>query len=185
MLHYAELIAKETTKLGKLQKEWEAVVGEIWKQGTIFLGDEAMEEMLFTKQRLDEPTLPLSSSPSIATDVESALFVPEHGSWSPRNKSRVGKKHVTFLEEESPGVPKKYDATPTTQFPNFIYQPSRYREDTLSPIPSLPEDEIKELETMVKELGKQEINEFLKIEKDHQAYWKKKTAQLTSALKSD
>lgn len=29
MLHYDELIAKETKKLGTLQKEWESVVSEI------------------------------------------------------------------------------------------------------------------------------------------------------------
>ena len=29
MLHYDEMIAKETKKLGTLQKEWESVVSEI------------------------------------------------------------------------------------------------------------------------------------------------------------
>ncbi|KAG9190696.1 hypothetical protein G6011_08784 [Alternaria panax] len=186
MLHYDELIAKETTKLGKLQKVWEVVVGEIWKLGATCLGSKAMEEMLFTEQRLNEPSLPLSSSTSKAAGVESTLFVSEHGSSSPCDKSRVGKKRVTFREEEvASGSGDMKGATPTTQFPNFIYQPSRYRKDTLHPTPSLSGSEMKELDKMIKELGRQETDELRRIEKDHQTYWKKKTAQLARALKSD
>ena len=187
MLHYDELIAKETKKLGTLQKEWESVVSEIWKLGAKCLGDEAMAEMLFTEQGLYEKTLPLSSSPFKATDAEDTLFIPENDSFSPRYKPLVGKRRVTFLEEEeeAPGVCDKYDATPTDQFPDFIHQPSSDRNGTLPLIPDLSEGETKELEKMVTELGKQEMGDFCKIEEDHEAYWKKKTAQLANALKSD
>jgi hypothetical protein len=187
MLHYDELIAKETKKLGTLQKEWESVVSEIWKLGAKCLGDEAMAEMLFTEQGLYEKTLPLSSSPFKATDAEDTLFIPENDSFSPRYKPLVGKRRVTFLEEEeeAPGVCGKYDATPTDQFPDFIHQPSSDRNGTLPLIPDLSEGETKELEKMVTELGKQEMGDFCKIEEDHEAYWKKKTAQLANALKSD
>ena len=185
MLHYDELIAKETKKLGTLQKEWESVVSEIWKLGAKCLGDEAMAEMLFTEQGLYEKTLPLSSSPFKATDAEDTLFIPENDSFSPRYKPLVVKKRVTFLEEEAPGVCDKYDATPTDQFPDFIHQPSSDRNGTLPLIPDLSEGETKELEKMVTELGKQEMGDFCKIEEDHEAYWKKKTAQLANALKSD
>jgi hypothetical protein len=185
MLHYDELIIKETTKLEKLQQEWDAIVGEIWKLATTCLGDQAMEEMLFNEQQFDKAGLPLQSSLSKTTNVESTLFVPEHGSSSSPNKSPLVKKRVTFLEEEVSEARNRYDATRTTQFPNFIYQPSRYGKDSLHTTPSLPKDGIEALEKMAKELGKQEMDEFRRIEKDHQAYWKKKTAQLASALKSD
>jgi hypothetical protein len=185
MLHYEELIAKESVKLAKLQKGWEAVVGEIWKLGTACLGKEAMEEMMFTKKRLDESIVPLSSPPSMGPDAASTLFVPEHGSPPSHDRSRGSKKRVTFLEENVLDARDKNAATPTTMFPNFIYQPSRYRKDTLPLPPCLPDDEIKELEKEVKELGKQELDQLRRIEKEHQAYWKKKTAQLTVALKSD
>ncbi|KAI4932808.1 hypothetical protein J4E85_003208 [Alternaria conjuncta] len=186
MLHYDELITKETAKLAKLQKEWEVVLGEIWKLGATCLGEEAMEHMLFTKQPSDESALPASSSPSKVTDAESTLFVPEHESSPARDKSRINRKHVTFLEE---GVlvnaRDKNAVTPTTMFPKFIYQPSKYRKDTL-PLPSrLPDDDVKNLEKEVKELGRQELSDMREIEKEHQAYWKKKTAQLAVALKSD
>ncbi|CAN9271375.1 unnamed protein product [Alternaria alternata] len=190
MLYYDELIAKETKKLGTLQKEWESVVSEIWKLGAKCLGDETMAEMLFTEQGLYEKTLPLSSSPFKATDAEDTLFIPENDSFSPRYKPLVGKRRVTFLEEEeeeeeAPGVCDKYDATPTDQFPDFIHQPSSDRNGTLPLIPDLSEGETTELEKMVTELGKQEMGDFCKIEEDHEAYWKKKTAQLANALKSD
>ncbi|KAB2108702.1 hypothetical protein AG0111_0g3277 [Alternaria gaisen] len=192
MLHYDELIAKETKKLGTLQKEWESVVSKIWKLGATCLGDEAMAEMLFTEQGLYEKTLPLSSSPFKATDAEDTLFIPENDSFSPRYKPLVGKRRITFLEEEeeeeeeeeAPGVCDEYDATPTDQFPDFIHQPSSDRNGTLPLIPDLSEGETKGLEKMVKELGKQEMGDFCKIEEDHEAYWKKKTAQLANALKS-
>lgn len=189
MLHYDELITKETVKLAKLQKEWEVVLGEIWKLGAACLGEEAMEEMLFTKQPSDELALPVPSSPSKVTDAESTLFVPEHESSPARDKSRTNRKRVTFLEEEEEEAPThvrdKNATTPTTMFPKFIYQPSRYRKDTL-PLPSrLPDDDIKNLEKKVEELGRQEMVELREIEKEHQAYWKKKTVQLAVALKSD
>ncbi|KAI4700048.1 hypothetical protein J4E81_004084 [Alternaria sp. BMP 2799] len=187
MLHYGELITKETAKLAKLQKEWEVVLGEIWKLGATCLGEEAMEHMLFTKQPLDESALPASSSPSKPTDAESTLFVHEHESSPVRNKSRTNRKHVTFLEEgvSADAHNNKNAVTPTNMFPKFIYQPSRYRKDTL-PLPTrLPHDDIKNLEMEVKELGRQELSDMREIEKEHQAYWKKKTAQLAIALKSD
>ncbi|KAH6875916.1 hypothetical protein BKA58DRAFT_400064 [Alternaria rosae] len=186
MLHYDELITKETVKLAKLQKEWEVVLGEIWKLGAACLGEEAMEEMLFTKRPSDESALPVPSSPSKVTDAESTLFIPEHESSPARDKSRTNRKRVTFLEEEAPTyVRDKNATTSTTMFPKFIYQPSRYRKDTL-PLPSrLSDDDIKNLEKKVEELGRQEMGELREIEKEHQAYWKKKTAQLAVALKSD
>ncbi|KAI4937135.1 uncharacterized protein J4E92_001862 [Alternaria infectoria] len=187
MLHYDDLIAKETAKLAKLQKEWEVVLGEIWKLGATCLGEEAMENMLFTKQPSDESALPASSSPSKVTDAESTLFVPEHERSPARDKSRNNGKRVTFLEEgvSADAHNNKNAVTPTTMFPKFIYQPSRYRKDAL-PLPTrLPDDDIKNLEMEVKELGRQELSDMREIEKEHQAYWKKKTAQLAIALKSD
>jgi hypothetical protein len=185
MLNYNERIAEQAEKAAKSQKEWEAVVGEIWKLGVGCLGEEAMEALLFTKeQRLDGSTLLPSSSPSKATDAESTLFVPEHGSSPPRAKTRVTKKRVTFLEE-APEFLNKYNSAPTSKFPTFLYQPSRYRKDTLPFVAGLPEREIKELEKSVKQLGRKEIEDFRRIERDQKEYWRRKTAQLAIALKDD
>jgi hypothetical protein len=187
MQHYSERIAEQASKVEKLQKEWEAIVGEIWKVGVGCLGEEAMESLLFTKeQRLEGETLLPASSPAGSTDAESTLFVPKHGTSPPpsRTKSRISKKHVTFLEQ----IPDKpNNATPTSKFPDFLYQPSRYRKDTLPIVASLSdkEREMKELKRSVAELGKKEIEDFNKIVVGQKEYWRKKTARLAIALKDD
>jgi hypothetical protein len=177
MLHYDERIAEQASKVARLQNEWETVVGEIWKVGVACLGEEAMETLLLTKeQRLAERDSLLPSS-----DADSTFFIPEH---SPHNKSRVSKQGVTFLEPKP-----NYAAVPTSKFPDFLYQPSRYRKDTLPVVSSMSdrdrEREIKQLEKSVKDLGKIEIEDFRKIELGQKEYWRKKTAQLTVALKDD
>jgi hypothetical protein len=136
----------------------------------------------FTKeQRLEGETLGHASSPS---DAESTRFVPEHGtSPSLRTKSRVSKKRVTFLEGTP--VDMSHNATPTSKFPDFLYQPSRYRKDTLPVVASLSERELKELKKSVAELGKKEIEDFNKIVVGQKEYWRKKTARLANALKDD
>ncbi|KAF1839116.1 hypothetical protein BDW02DRAFT_539871 [Decorospora gaudefroyi] len=172
MQHYDERLEEQTAKLMELQKEWEGIVGEIWKVGVRCLGEGAMEDLMSTKQR-DEALVP--SSPSKATNAESTLFVPEQGT-SPSPPRRKSKKRVSFVDNTSS----------TSTFPNFLYQPSRYRSDDALPVVSaIPATRIKELENTVTELGKREIEHFRNIERDHRAYWKRKTAQLAVALKED
>jgi hypothetical protein len=185
MMNYDERIAEQAEQCAKLQKEWEAVVAEIWKLGVSCLGEEAMETLLFTKEhRLDGSTLLPPSSPLKATDAESTLFVPEHGTSPLRSRTRVTKKRVTFLEN-APELRDKYNALPTFKFPAFLYQPSGYRKDTFPVVAGLSDREIKELKKNVKELGRKEIEDFRRIERDQKEYWRRKTAQLAVALKDD
>ncbi|KAF1940895.1 hypothetical protein EJ02DRAFT_220239 [Clathrospora elynae] len=169
MTDYDEHLAKKTQEIAKLQKAWEVTVGEIWKLGVSCLGEGVMEDLLFTKQPYDNTSL------SKTTDAESTLFVSEQVTSPSLRKARMSNKHVSFED----------DATSTSKFPEFLFQASRYHKDTLPAVPAMPEREIEELEKEVMGLGKKEIEEFRKIEKDHQAYWKRKTNQLAVALRSD
>jgi hypothetical protein len=184
MIHYEEHIAKQREEVALLQKQWEATVGEIWKLGVTCLGKDAMEDLLFTTQRHgpDGETLLPSSSPTKTTHDASTLFVPEHGT-SPSRKARPSRKRVDFVEP--PAVRSKQEATPTNQFPDFLYQASQYHRDKVPKVPALPDKEIKEIQKSLRELGLKEMDEFRQIDKDHQAYWKRKTAQMAIALSSE
>lgn len=180
MIHYEEHIAKRTKEIVQLQKGWEAVVGEIWKLGVSCLGEDTMEKLLFTDQG---GALGPLSSPSKATEAESTLFVPEQGSSTPPRKPKSSKKRVTF---EDPDAGDKYGAASLSQFPpDFLYQSSRYDNQPLPIVPSLADEDIRDLEMKVKQLGIVQIEEFRKIEKDYQEYWRKKTAQLANVLKDE
>ncbi|KAF1849896.1 uncharacterized protein K460DRAFT_350031 [Cucurbitaria berberidis CBS 394.84] len=178
MVHYEEHIVERTNEVAQLQREWEMVVGEIWKLGVSCLGQGIMESLLFT----DQGALGLSSSPSKATEPESTLFVPEQGTSSLPRKTRTSKKHVTF---ETPGGRDEHKAASISMFPACLYQPSRYHNQPLPVVPPVAEREIKNVEMKVAQLGKAQIDELRKIEKDHQEYWKKKTTQVATALQND
>ncbi|KAI2485647.1 hypothetical protein Ptr902_04587 [Pyrenophora tritici-repentis] len=189
MQNYKKLVVAQKEELATLQKEWETVVDEVWKLGTVCLGEETMKELLFTEPRfngLSYYPCPLSSSPSRATDAESTLFVPEQDSSPLAKKSRPCKKHVTFLDEEMSEVNDEYTAAPTSEFPEFIYQGSDYQEEDFPTIPTLPEKEAKELNMRIEDLGSKEIEAFHKMNEDHQAFWeKKKNAQLAGVQKEN
>ncbi|EOA92345.1 uncharacterized protein SETTUDRAFT_85304 [Exserohilum turcica Et28A] len=187
MQHYEELIAAQTAKLAKLQKEWEVVVGEIWKLGVECLGENAVERLLFTEQRHNGPILLLSSSPSKTTDAGSTLFVPEYGTSPPKTKMRHTKKRVTFVEEkqDASDARDKYGASAITSFPSFLYQPSRYSNDALRAAGGVSEQQMHKLNQTIEGLGQKEMKDFRSIEKEHRAFWKKKTAQLASALREE
>ncbi|KAJ4365215.1 hypothetical protein N0V83_008833 [Neocucurbitaria cava] len=183
MIHYEEHIAKRTKEIVQLQKDWEAVVGEIWKLGVSCLGEDTMEKLLFTYQDSVDPPL---SSPSRATEAESTLFVPEQGGSTPPRKpksSKSSKKRVTFEDSDAGD---KYGATSLSKFPpEFLYQASRYDDQPLPIVAPLADEDIRDLEMKVKQLGIVHIEEFRKIEKDYQEYWRKKTAQLANVLKDE
>ncbi|CAO2658711.1 Nn.00g064340.m01.CDS01 [Neocucurbitaria sp. VM-36] len=178
MIHYEEHLTKRAHEVVQLQKEWETVVGEIWKLGVSCLGEGVMEKLLFT----DQGALGPLSSPSKATDAESTLFVPEQGSSTPPRKAKAPKKHVTF---EASRVHDEYGAASLSEFPQFLYQPSRYEKQPLPTVPLLADAEVKTMEREVKQLGIAQIEELRKIEKDYQEYWRKKTAQLAVVLKDE
>ena len=181
MMHYKDHIAKRTDEIVQLQREWEVVVGEIWKLGVSCLGEDPMEKLLCTNTA-NGSGLP-SSSPSKA---ESTLFVPEQGTSPvppPRKTQPSNKKHVTF---ETPNVRDKYNAASLSRFPHFLcQQPSRHGTLPFPIVCPVAEQDMKTIELQVKQLGIAEIDELRKIDQEYQAYWRKKTAQLVGALKDD
>lgn len=177
MVHYKEYLSKQVHEITQLQKEWEVVVGEIWKLGVHCLGKAVMEDLLFTNRGAIGACLP-----SRDTDTESTLFVPEVGTSPPPHKIRTSNKCVTF---EASDVHETDYITPISEFPEFIYQPLRYCNKPFPSVPAVEEAEISEIEIQINELGQLQLEELRKIERDYQAYWKKKTAQLATALKDD
>ncbi|KAE8834922.1 hypothetical protein CFE70_007182 [Pyrenophora teres f. teres 0-1] len=186
MQNYKKLVVAQKEKLAMMQKEWETVVGEIWKLGTVCVGEETMKELLCTEQRFNGPSqhpyFP-SSSPSKTTDTESTVFFPKQDSSPLAKKSRPCKKHVTFLDEEEFGVCNESITTSTSDFPEFTHKVSKYQEDDLPTVPSLPEEEAKELDERIGELGTKEIEAFHKMNEDHQEFWRKKKAQFGGVQK--
>ncbi|KAH7359968.1 hypothetical protein BKA66DRAFT_573715 [Pyrenochaeta sp. MPI-SDFR-AT-0127] len=174
MLHYKDHIAKQTAEITQLQKDWEAIVSAIWKLGVSCLGETVMKDLLLT----DNDALRASPS-SWSTDAESTLFVPEQGTSPPLRRIHANKKRVTFEVLDLHSNPNVMSAPP---FPEFLYQPSRYDTKAVPLVPSFGEPEINKLETNIEELGQVHIEDFRKIEQDQRAYWKKKTAQLATAL---
>lgn len=179
MEDYEKHVARRTEEVTQLQKEWESVVREIWNLGTSCLSKSVMEDLLFTK-----PTALVSlSSLSEATRAASSLFVPEQDSPPTDHDKRVGKKRVTF--EASELHDEEAEGAPTSGIPEFLQQPSRFQEDVTMSTPAMPEREIIKLEKKVQELGMAEMEEYSKIVRDREAFWKKKTARLARAMEED
>jgi hypothetical protein len=169
MLDYKEHIATQRAEVEKLKRDWETIIGEIWKVGVVCLGKETMESLLFTKERFQA----ISSSPAKA---ESTLFVPE--GTSPPARSVYSKKRVTFeAPTNEQGVP---DAS--TDPLGFLHQPSRLRAKPVAAAPSIPEVEIQKLETQVRELGQNEMEELRKADKEHKGFWRDVNKKLVNVL---
>ncbi|KAF2848961.1 hypothetical protein T440DRAFT_453367 [Plenodomus tracheiphilus IPT5] len=170
MQDYEDHIARRAEEVARLQKQWEMVVGEIWKLGVACLGQDTMEQLLLTKSDTHMADVFMSD----AMKAESTLFIPEHGSSSPVCGESRGKKHVTF---ETPGVHDE-----ATDDLAFLYQPSRYRKDSLPLAPPLPEQDVRALAREIKELGGPHMEEMHKIGKEKQQFWKRKTKQIMQSL---
>jgi flagellar biosynthesis chaperone FliJ len=173
MADYAEHIEQQKKEIEKLRKEWEIIVGEIWKFGVGVLGEETMEELLFTNNGNE-----LMSSLSKDTDAESSLFVAEQGTSPPVRKTRA-KKRVTFeAPEDEAESPRRHG-----EHLAFLYGPSLLRVKPAPDVPTLSEQDIDTIEEQVKQLGKKELEEYRKAEKEYEQYWRKKMAQVTNALR--
>jgi hypothetical protein len=172
MLDYSEHLAEQQDEIEELRKEWETVVGEIWKLGAAILSQGFMETSLFTNKGALGPSSPLSK----ATNVESTLFVPKHHEDSPpvAHKTR-SKKRVTFEEpEEVPTASASLD---------FLYRPSLYK--PVDVVLALPEREIEDMEKKVEGLGKAHFSKLLQYEKEYRTYWEKKKARIALVIHED
>jgi hypothetical protein len=177
MLDYVDHIAKKAAEVEKLRKDWETIVGEIWKLGVNVLGEDKMEALLFTNQSaLCHSSSPLQGLEASFTALEgSTLFVPEHGTSPLAPGKPHSKKRVTFEDpDDLPSNPSSLQ---------FLYRPS-----VLKPIRivhALSERDIEDLETSVEDLGAVHISDLCKIEKEYQEFWSRKTSQLTRLFESD
>lgn len=164
MLDYEEYISRQKAEIEKLERDWEAIVGEIWKLGVHVLGENEMEQLLFCN------THEVSSSPA-----ESTLFVPERGDSAKRSVG--GGKRVTFEAEDCDEE--------HFQHLGFLYQPSRIRKEPVPVVEGMSEQAIENFEKEIEELGKAQMQDLEKVEKEYAEYWKKKTAQVALALGDD
>jgi hypothetical protein len=177
MLDYVDHVARKRTEVEKLKKDWETIVGEIWRLGVTVLGEDEMETLLFTNQSaLRHSSSPLQGLEASVTALEgSTLFVPEHGTSPLAPRKPRSKKRVTFENlNDLPSNPMVLD---------FLYQPS-----VLKPVRvmhGLPEQEIEDLEKSVQDLGTVHISDLRKISKERQDYWRRKTGEMSRMLESD
>ena len=179
MAHYEDYLAERKSEIVGLQKEWETVMGEIWKVGVSCLGEETMKDLLLPAHASQESP----SYVSKATGTDPSLFVPERGSSpSPPQKLIATSKRVSF---DALDAGDNADITPALSFPSFLRGPSRYQNQGPPTVPPVPEREIKRFETTIETLGQKQADEFRSIEKDHRDFWKKKNARLTHALRDD
>jgi hypothetical protein len=170
LLNFDEQIRTQTKEIKKLQVQWEAIVREIFKLGVTCLGEDTMTALLLPTPATHPPQDAPSSSPS-DPDSEPTLFVPEK---STTEKGKGKKKKVSF-EPISPAV----------TLPKFLYQPSMFREQIAPDTPRLSGTKVTELQADVAQLGNAQVRELREIEREYTAWWKKKTAQIASALGGD
>ena len=170
MQDYKDHLARQTEDVARLQNQWETIVGEIWKLGVSCLGQDTMEQLSLAQDGGQLTT----GFPSDMTKADSTLFVPEHASSTPLRATGRGKKHVTFQVSATPSQ--------TTEYRAFLDQPSRYPKDSLPMAPLLPTQEARKLTKEIKELGKLQVEELRKIEKEKQEFWKRKTKLIMQSL---
>lgn len=172
MSDYVDHIEEQKEEVAKLEDQWKAIVGEIWKVGVQCLGKRAMEEMLFADKSAGE----LQNLPARA---ESTLFVPEQGT-SPPPRSAANKKRVTFDTPDD-----ENDFRSKRQELQFLYQRTRLRHPPVPDMPALPREEIRALETRIEELGQKQDDDLKQAEKDYKLYWQKKNRMLAQVFVED
>jgi hypothetical protein len=171
-LGFDEQIRTQTKEIKKLQVRWEAIVREIFKLGVTCLGEDTMTSLLLPTSAVQPPQDVPSSSPS-DPDSEPTLFIPEQ-STAAKDKGKGKKKKVSF--EPTP---------PAVALPKFLYQDSMLREQIAPNTPRLSGTRVTELQVEAAQLGNAQVRELHEIEREYTAWWKKKTAQIASALGAD
>jgi hypothetical protein len=173
LLNFDEQIRTQTKEIKKLQVQWEAIVREIFKLGVTCLGEDTMTALLLPTPAAEPPQYLPSSSPT-DPDSEPTLFVPEKNT---AEKGKGKKKKVSFEPTEP--------TAPAVALPEFLYQPSMFRKQIAPDAPRLSGTKVTELQAEVTQLGNAQVRELREIEREYTAWWKKKTAQIASALGGD
>lgn len=156
---------EDMEEIKELQRHWERVVGEIYKLGVECLDERTMSSIFFTQP----PSSPVHDD--AGTELLS-LFVPEHGD-SPIPVPKAPKKRVAFK-------------TAGSSLPSFVSEPSVFlKKHPLPKAARVSDEEAKELEKRVNQLGIAQLEELENMERDQKNWEKKKMEQITSALNSD
>ena len=171
MSDYSDYLAEQQSELEELQKDWETVVGEIWKLGGAVLGEGFMEASLFT----DKGALGHSSPLPKVTDAESTLFVPEQDDSPPVAHNSRGKKRVTFEEPE--------DVSTTSARLEFLSRPSLFQ--PVAVVPAMSEQAVEDIMKNLEDLGKAHISKLRQYEKEYRTYWEKKKARIALVIRED
>lgn len=156
-------IKQEEKKLMELQRQWETIVGEIYKCGTEILGIEAMDQFLGEG----------SGDKDKEFDEENTLFVPEEGD-----------EEVPAVVSEAVKPRKKVSfKDPLPQPPRFLTQKSILPE--LASTPELPARDIEKMEDKVESLGAAQIDDFQKLYRDQDKWYKMKSKKICDAVMQD
>ncbi|KAJ4378366.1 hypothetical protein N0V86_006067 [Didymella sp. IMI 355093] len=156
---FEENIQVETGEVRKLQRQWESVVAEIFQLGVAHLGKDNIAILLSSAERDTE-------------EVESILFIPEHGDSTHKGKGK--RKRVSFASPDMANL-----------FPGFLFQTSAQQRKSNPVSPDLPAEEVQQLEQRITDLGKQHAADLQRLEKEHQTWWNKKQTQLAHTLMQD
>lgn len=157
MALFEDRVQSQCEEVKALQRQWEEVVGEIWKCGVQILGKDIMDELLHSERRDERRN---------DSDLEgSTLFIPEQGddeiSW--KSKSRG-----SFRDP----------------IPEFLIQPSMMKGEDLS-MPNIPMEQVKEMNKRIKSLGAVQIEELKKSHNDLENAYGKKVRQIQAICNAD
>lgn len=155
---FEEKIQVETEEIKNLQRRWEGVVAEIFQVGVVCLGEDNMAALLSV------------AGPDVDGE-KSTLFAPEHGSLT--HKSKGKRKRVSFAGSDM-----------ETLFPGFLFHASE-QQTLVSATPNLSAKAAQQIEQEIVDLGKQHVVDLQRLEKEHQAWWKKKQNQLAHTFLQD
>ncbi|KAF3032608.1 hypothetical protein E8E12_003640 [Didymella heteroderae] len=156
---FEETMQAETEEIKNLQIQWEGVVAEIFQLGVTCLGEEIVATLL-------------SSTEPHVDEAESTLFVPEQGSSVHTGESK--RKRMSFADPDMGKL-----------LPGFLFRTPVQRRKPIPSSPELPADGVQQLEQTIVDLGKPHVAELQLLEKEHQAWWKKKQKQLAHTFMQD
>lgn len=158
-------VKTEQERIMSQQRQWEAIINEIWKCGEWILGAEVMSELLTRHTTTDD------ASPQPQVQDEDTLFIP--------GKVRDG------AEPQSIGDPLmlKKRVSFKDPIPAFLAKPAKLKK--LAPLPYLPVQEVEETENRIKGLGDEQIAELKTLYKKQEKLHAKRKAQLIATFQQD
>lgn len=157
-------VEAETEHIKVLQHQWEGVVAEIFQLGVACLGEADISALLSVPNKDSDASLPTA-------EVDSTLFVPEHG--SPGKGAGTKRKRVFVARPKMKNL-----------FPDFLLHTSAHQ-DSVPLAPGLPSDNVQQFEKDILSLGEQHIADLQTVDENHRAWWEKKQKYLMQTFMRD